>query len=134
MLFMSLTTQHIVRTIVIPVYIHNKTLHTLIDVAIDVTVSLFLVDHADILQRLLLLLSHSSYYHRGSTCTCMSLHALFSKKQWDRYTFNDFGGIRRSNNIYHSDRRIFTCLFNFCLCLRVRHHPNVDNKNMCYFR
>lgn len=67
MLFMSLTTQHIVRTIVIPVYIHNKTLHTLIDVAIDVTVSLFLVDHADILQMLLLLLSHSSYYHRGST-------------------------------------------------------------------
>lgn len=96
MLFMSLTTQHIVRTIVIPVYIHCKTLHTLIDVAIDVTVSLFLVDHADILQMLLLLLSHSSYYQsitEDQHCTCLSLHALFSKKQWDRYIFNDFGGI-----------------------------------------
>lgn len=120
---------------IIQVYIHRKTLHTLIDATIDVQITF--VDHADIhpvtLFRLLLLFCHSSFCHRGSTC--MPLHALFSKKQWDRYTFNEFdGGIWWSNNIYHSDRRIFTCLFNFCLCLRVRHHPNVDNKNMCYFR
>lgn len=63
---MSLTTQHIVRTIVIPVYIHNKTLHTLIDVAIDVTVSFFQ-------------LTMQTYYR--DYCCCSLIHHTITEDQ-----------------------------------------------------